>query len=157
MVGGATQDFSLANSTVSGSTATPGGTVSMDLYLSTDKTGTGTWAGKPGHAGCRRRLVHRLQLPPGDHRRGPDHAEQHLRVAQLQRKAPPRRHASVETTGLAAGCYRFNLRATARTAMASRSCTFQPVTFNVATTSSNGCYVDIIGFAVFEVTDVGAN
>ncbi len=33
----------------------------------------------------------------------------------------------------------------------------QPVTFTVATSASNGSYVDIIGFAVFEVTDVSAN
>jgi hypothetical protein len=33
----------------------------------------------------------------------------------------------------------------------------QPITFTVSTTSSSGSYVDIIGFAVFEVTDVDAN
>jgi hypothetical protein len=31
------------------------------------------------------------------------------------------------------------------------------VTFTVATSGSNGSYVDVIGFAVFKVTNVGAN
>jgi hypothetical protein len=33
----------------------------------------------------------------------------------------------------------------------------QPITFNVATSASSGSYVDIIGFAVFEVTTIDAN
>ena len=33
----------------------------------------------------------------------------------------------------------------------------QPITFTVATTASWRLYVDIIGFAVFEVTDINSN
>jgi hypothetical protein len=33
----------------------------------------------------------------------------------------------------------------------------QAITFTVATVASSGSYVDIIGFAVFEVTDISAN
>ena len=33
----------------------------------------------------------------------------------------------------------------------------QPITFTVATSASGGSYVDVIGFAVFQITDVAAN
>ena len=33
----------------------------------------------------------------------------------------------------------------------------QPITFTVASDASTGNYVDIIGFAVFQVTDLNAN
>ena len=33
----------------------------------------------------------------------------------------------------------------------------QPITFTVATSASSGSYVDIIGFGVFQITDINSN
>ncbi|HVM24458.1 MAG TPA: pilus assembly protein TadG-related protein [Candidatus Limnocylindrales bacterium] len=64
---------------------------------------------------------------------------------------------TISTAGLAQGCYQFTVRATGTNG------DNQPVTrlavmrFTVATTSSSGQYVDIIGFGVFEVMGTTAN
>jgi hypothetical protein len=64
---------------------------------------------------------------------------------------------SISTVGLAAGCYRFNLRASGTNGDGQPVIHIQPITFTVATASSGGTYVDIIGFAVFEVATIDAN
>ena len=64
---------------------------------------------------------------------------------------------SVNSFGLAAGCYRFDVRATGTNGAGQPVTHLQPVTFTVATSTSSGSYVDIIGFAAFEITDLNAN
>ena len=64
---------------------------------------------------------------------------------------------SVSTVGLAAGCYRFNVRATGLNGDGQPVIHLQPITFTVATTANSGSYVDIIGFAVFKITDIDSN
>jgi len=64
---------------------------------------------------------------------------------------------TISTVGLAPGCYRFDIRGTGTNGDAQPVTHVQPVTFTVATAASGGSYVDVIGFAVFEVTDVNAN
>jgi hypothetical protein len=64
---------------------------------------------------------------------------------------------SINSVGLAPGCYRFNVRAYGTNGDGQPVVHIQPITFTVATTQSGGSYVDIIGFAVFEVTDLNAN
>jgi len=64
---------------------------------------------------------------------------------------------TVSTVGLAPGCYRFDVRATGMNGDGQPVTHLQPITITVATTAAGGSYVDIIGFAVFEVNGLNAN
>jgi hypothetical protein len=64
---------------------------------------------------------------------------------------------TINSVGLAPGCYKFNVRAYGTNGDGQPVVHLQPITFTVATTSSNGSYVDVIGFAVFEVTGSDSN
>src|SRR5438128_5728500 len=63
----------------------------------------------------------------------------------------------INAAGFAAGCYRFDLRGSGTNGDGQPVTHLQPITFTVATSSSSGSYVDIIGFAVFEITAYDAN
>ncbi len=157
LVGGATHDFSLANSTVTGSTASMGGTVSMDLYVSTTTANGTKWGTtnpvalsydtdsftdcslNPASIGTGQITLSNASVVPSSSGDGA--------LSTL----------SINTGGLAAGCYRFNVRAFGTNSAGQPVVHVMPVTFTVATSASSGSYVDIIGFEVFEVTDVGAN
>jgi len=64
---------------------------------------------------------------------------------------------SISSVGLAPGCYRFILRAYGTNGDGQPVVHLQPVTFTVASTEDSGAYVDLIGFAVFEVTGLDSN
>jgi hypothetical protein len=64
---------------------------------------------------------------------------------------------TINTAGLGQGCYLFNVRGTGTNSNGQPVTHIETVRFTVATTSSSGQYVDIIGFAVFHVDAVGAN
>ena len=64
---------------------------------------------------------------------------------------------TINTLGLASGCYQFVLRGTGINGDGQPVTKLQTVRFTVASTTSSGEYVDIIGFTVFEVTDITAN
>jgi hypothetical protein len=64
---------------------------------------------------------------------------------------------SISSVGLAPGCYRLIVRAYGTNGDGQPVVHLLPITFTVATTASNGSYVDIIGFAVFEVTGIDSN
>ena len=156
-VGGATEDFSFENSTVSGSTATLGGSVAMDLYVST-KSGSGGWSGGPVTLGIDAGSFTDCSFNDvGGIGAGQITLSGTSVTPSSANNPPPTATLSVDTTGLAAGCYRFNVRGYGTNSAGQPVVHVQPVTFTVATSASNGSYVDIIGFAVFEVTDVGAN
>lgn len=157
-VAGATRDFSLANSTVSGSAASLGGTVSLATYVSTTSASTTKW-GSTGSAVA-------LSYDPASF------TDCSLGAATIgagqitfsSGSVTPTSSGngalstlSISTVGLAAGCYRFDVRATGTNGDSQPVTHLQPVTFTVATATSTGSYVDIIGFAVFEVTDLNAN
>jgi hypothetical protein len=158
LVGGAKRDFSLVNSTVSGSTPSMGGTVSLAIYVSTTSANTTKW----GNTGSAVALSH----DPASF------SDCSLGVAAIGAGQITFSDASVtpsstgsgalstmsiSTVGLAPGCYRFDVRATGTNGDDQPVTHLQPVTFTVATASSTGSYVDIIGFAVFQVTDLNAN
>jgi TRAP-type uncharacterized transport system substrate-binding protein len=63
----------------------------------------------------------------------------------------------VSTVGLATGCYKFNVRGTGTNGSGQRVVHIQPITIYVATSASSGTYVEIIGFAVFQVTYLDSN
>jgi hypothetical protein len=58
---------------------------------------------------------------------------------------------------MAQGCYLFTIRAHGINGDGQPITRLQRVRFTVATTTSNGQYVDIIGFAVFQVDTVISN
>jgi hypothetical protein len=156
-IGGAVRDFSLANSTVSGSTATLGGTVTMPLYVSTTTATTTKWS-----TGS----VVSLSYDPAsftDCSLGPASIGAGQITFSASTVTPSASGLgalstmSVSSFGLSPGCYRFDVRATGTNGAGQPVTHLQPVTFTVATTTSSGSYVDIIGFAVFEITDLNAN
>ena len=64
---------------------------------------------------------------------------------------------TINTAGLTQGCYLFTLRAHGINSNGQPVTHLETVRFTVATTSSSGQYVDIIGFAVFQVDAIGSN
>jgi hypothetical protein len=64
---------------------------------------------------------------------------------------------TINSVGLAPGCYNFNVRGHGTNGAGQPVVHVQPITFTVATTPSGGSYVDITGFSVFEVTGMDAN
>jgi len=157
-VGGAVRDFSLVNSTLSGRTDILGGSISLPIYVSTTSA-TGTKWGSTGSAvalsydtasftDC---SLNPATIGPGQITLSDPS------VTPTASGSGALSTLSISTVGLAAGCYRFNLRATGTNGDGQPVVHVQPITFTVATSTSNGSYVDIIGFAVFQVTTVGAN
>ena len=158
MVGGALKDFSLANSTVSGSTPSLGGTVSMDLYVSTTAATTTRW----GSLGSAVTLAYDpasftdCSLAPATIGAG-QITFSNTSVTPSASGNGALSTLSISTVGLAPGCYRFDVRATGTNGAGQPVTHLQPVTFTVATVASSGSYVDIIGFSVFQITDLNAN
>ena len=64
---------------------------------------------------------------------------------------------TINTAGLAQGCYMFTIRASGVNSNAQPVSHLATVRITVATTSSSGQYVDVIGFAVFQVDAIGSN
>ncbi len=64
---------------------------------------------------------------------------------------------TINTAGLAQGCYLFTVRATGTNGDGQPVTHLQTVRFTVATTESSGQYVDIIGFGVFQVDTITSN
>ena len=156
-VGGATHDFSFENSTVSGTTSLLGGTVSMDLYVSTTNGSTTKWGttnpvtlvvDANSFTDC---SFNAASIAPGQITLSTSS------VVPTSSGNGALSTLSVNTSGLAAGCYRFDVRGYGTNSAGEPVVHIQPVTFTVATSASNGSYVDIIGFAVFEVTYLDAN
>ena len=157
-VGGAVRDFSLANSTTSATIAAMGGTASIPIYVSTtsasaDQVGRRRQRGDAGR-GCR--LLHRLlATAPATIGAG----QLTLSVAAVTPTSSGSGALStltINSVGLAPGCYRFNVRAYGTNGDGQPVVHIQPITFTVATTASGGSYVDVIGFAVFQITDITA-
>jgi hypothetical protein len=157
-VGGAVRDFSLANSTTSTTIAAVGGTGSVPIYVSTTSASTTRW-GSGGSAVT-------LGVDPGSFT-DCALAPATIGAGQLTLSSTaliPTASGSgalstltIDTVGLTPGCYRFNVRGYGTNADGQPVIHIQPITFTVATTSSEGTYVDVIGFSVFEVTAFDAN
>ena len=151
-VGGATRDFSLANSTVLGHSAQTNGTINLPIYVSTAAGGTPAWGGTGTNVSL---SVDADSLPPG------------MGVGQVTFSASSVRPSasgsgalstlSINTSGLSAGFYTFNLRATGTNGAGQPVTHIQPIEFTVATQTGEGIYVDIIGFVVLRVAGITAN
>jgi hypothetical protein len=64
---------------------------------------------------------------------------------------------TINTSGLSQGCYLFTLRAHGTNSDGQPVTHLETVRFTVAASTGSGQYVDIIGFAVFEIDAVGSN
>jgi len=157
-VGGAVRDFSLGNSTTNGTIATMGGSTTMPIYVSTTNANATKW----GAAGS----VVSLSVDGGSFT---DCSLNPAAIGAGQLTMSPTTVTptasgsgalstlSISSVGLAPNCYRFIVRAYGTNGDGQPVIHLLPVTFTVATTASNGSYVDITGFAVFEVTGMDSN
>jgi hypothetical protein len=64
---------------------------------------------------------------------------------------------TINTSGLAQGCYLFTIRASGTNSDGQPITHLETARFTVATTAASGQYVDIIGFAVFQIDAMGGN
>jgi len=157
-VGGAVRDFSLINSTTIGTIAAMGGSTTLPIYVSTTNANATKW-GATGSAvtlsvdagsftDC---SLNPAAIGPGQLTLSP------TSVTPTSAGSGALSTLSISSVGLAPGCYRFVVRAYGTNGDGQPVIHLQPITFTVATTASNGSYVDITGFAVFEVTSMDAN
>jgi Putative Flp pilus-assembly TadE/G-like len=157
-VGGAVRDFSLSNSTTNGSAATLGASISMPIYVSTTNAAATKW-GPTGTAvaltvddgsftDC---SLAAASIGPGQITLSP------TSVTPSSSGQGALSTLQISTVGLAPGCYRFDVRARGTNGAAQPVTHLLPITFQVATATSSGEYVDIIGFATFEITDITSN
>jgi hypothetical protein len=157
-VGGAVRDFSLGNSTTNGTIAAMGGSTSLPIYVSTTTASATKW-GTGGSAvtlgvdaspftDC---SLNPAAIGPGQLTLSP------TSVTPTSSGSGALSTLSISSVGLAPGCYRLVVRAYGTNGDGQPVVHLLPITFTVATTASNGSYVDIIGFAVFEVTGIDSN
>lgn len=158
-----TREFSLVQSVLTGETASLNGVISLPVVVSTTSASSTKWAGGAG-----------LETPvtlSWDTTSFTDCSldPQPLGMASISVSPssvtpapsgpndPADATLTINTLGLASGCYQFVLRGTGTNGDGQPVTKLQTVRFTVATTTSSGEYVDIIGFTVFEVTDITAN
>ncbi|MGH2489262.1 MAG: hypothetical protein ACRDFR_06580, partial [Candidatus Limnocylindria bacterium] len=157
-IGGAVRDFSLGNSTTSASIPSMGGTASLPLYLSTPGGAATRW-GATGTAvslsvdsasftDC---ALGPATINPGQLTISP------ASVTPTSGGQGSLATLTIDSFGLGQGCYMFVVRAKGTNGDGQPVTHLLPITFTVATESSGGQYVDIIGFAVFEITNLDAN
>ena len=157
-VGGAVRDFSLGNSTTSLVIPSVGGSGSVPIYVSTSNASATRW-GATGSAvtlavddasftDC---SLDPATIAPGQLTVSP------TSVTPTSSGSGALSTLTINSVGLAPGCYRFNVRANGTNGDGQPVVHIQPITFTVATTSTTGSYVDVIGFGVFEVTSMDSN
>jgi hypothetical protein len=157
------REFSLGQSILSGETASLNGTIDLPLVVSTTSAAATKWAGASP-----------LETPVTLSWDPDSFTDCSLNAASLGMGSigistptvtpapsgpndPPDATLTINTLGLASGCYEFVLRGTGINGDGQPVTKLQKVRFTVATTTSSGEYVDIIGFTVFEITDITAN
>ncbi len=157
LIGGAKRDFSLGNSVTAGQTSTIGGSISMDLYVSTAKASDASNWGGTGTAVT-------LSVDPDSLPAGmavsPSFSSSTVMPSVVSKPSNPFGTKSVLTInsgGLAAGTHTFIVRAKGTNGAGQPVTHLLPIVFSVVNEPSGGSYVDITGFAVFEVTEVTAN
>ena len=150
--GGATRDFSLANSTTTGHAAAAGNAISLPIYVSTAASGTTAWGSAGGAV--------QLSIDAGTLPASLVPSQVALSPASVTPSSSGSGALStltIDTAGLSPGYYTFNLRATGTNGDTQPVTHVQPISFTVVNQPSNGSYVDIIGFSIFRVTALGAN
>jgi Flp pilus assembly protein TadG len=154
-----TRDFSLDNSVLDGSTATLGGTITLPLRVSTGN-GTANWGSGPATEtnvaiSWDTDTLTSCSLTPASLGMGT--------IGFSSASATPTTGTgtavtlTINTAGLTQGCYLFTIRGHGVNSNGQPVTHLETVRFTVATTASSGQYVDIIGFAVFQIDAVGTN
>ena len=150
-IGGATRDFGLENSTLSGSTDVLGGAMALEVKVRNKSWGGGavtlSW-----DAGSLTDCLLNPVAPPGGMTVGFSSST----VSPGSGQGTPST-MNVDTDGLASGCYKFAVRARGINGSSQPVTHLAVATIYVASEPSDGSYVDIIGFAMFEVAAVDAN
>jgi Flp pilus assembly protein TadG len=154
-----TRDFSLVNSVLDGSTASLGGTISLPLRVSTGSSTTNWGSGPAAETNVALSwdtdTLTTCSLAPASLGMGT--------IGFSSTSVTPTTGTgtavtlSINTSGLAQGCYLFTIRGHGVNSNGQPVTHLATVRFTVATTSSSGQYVDVIGFAVFHVDAVGSN
>jgi len=157
-IGGAVRDFSLGNSTTSASVASMGDTASLSIYVSTTSAAATRWGAtgsdvalsvdSASFTDC---ALAPAAINPGQLAISP------ASVTPTSGGNGSLATLTIDSLGLGPGCYTFVVRAQGTNGDGQPVTHLLPITFTVATESSGGQYVDIIGFAVFEITNLDAN
>lgn len=150
-----TRDFSLVNSILDGSTPTLGGTISMPIYVNTTSASSTRWNGgavalswdAASFTDCSLNTTSLGSASIGFSASSVTPTTGTGALSTL----------TINTTGLGQGCYMFTLRAHGTNGDGQPVTHLQQIRFTVATTTSSGQYVDIIGFAVFQIDGITAN
>jgi len=157
-IGGAVRDFSLTNSVTSGDIPSLGGSTSLDLYVSTTNAAPTRWgatgtavslsvdAGSFSDCGFGAASINpgQLTISPAS-----------VTPSASGNGAPAT--LTINSLGLSPGCYAFVVRGTGTNGAGQPVTHLLPITFTVATEPGGGQYVDVIGFAVFDIANVDAN
>lgn len=157
-----TRDFSLVNSVLDGSTAALNGTITMPIYVMRTSAAATRWDGGPS-----------IETPvtlswdtASFSDCGMDSTVETIGIGSIGFSATsvtPTTNPgtlstlTINTNGLTQGCYLFTVRAEGTNGDGQPVTHLATVRFTVASTESSGQYVDIIGFAVFQVSQITAN
>jgi Flp pilus assembly protein TadG len=154
-----TRDFSFANSVLDGSTTTLGGTIALPLRVSTGN-GTTNWGSGPAaetnvSLSWDTDTLTTCSLQP--HPLGMGTIGFSSASVAPTTGTGTAVTVTINTAGLTQGCYLFTIRGHGINSNGQPVTHLATVRFTVATTTSSGQYVDIIGFAVFQVDAIGTN
>lgn len=150
-IGGATRDFGLENSALSGSTDVLGGAMTLQVKVRNKSWGGGAVGLSWDTGSLTDCLLNPVTAPAG------------MTVGFSATSVSPGggqgtpSTVTVDTDGLASGCYKFNIRARGTNGSSQPVTHLAVATIYVVEQPSEGEYVDIIGFAMFEVTDIDSN
>jgi hypothetical protein len=154
-----TRDFSLVNSMLDGSAAVLGGTINLPLAVSTG-SGTVNWGAGPSAETAvgltwDPTSLTTCSLAPASLAMGSIGFSASSVMPATGTGAPST--LTINTSGMSAGCYLFTLRAHGTNSDGQPVTHLATVRFTVATSTGSGQYVDVIGFAVFEIDGIGSN
>ena len=154
-VGGATRGFHLLNSTLSASAASYGETVTYTIRVRNDNWSTGSPATEVALSWDPNSLSDCI-LNPIAPPAGMTVSFSATSVTPGNGQGTPST-MTVDTDGLASGCYMFTVRAHATNSDGQPVTRLANATLYVASEPTEGEYVEIIGFAAFEIETVGSN
>ena len=154
----ATRDFSLEESVLDGSTGSLGGIITLPIHVSSTSAAGTKWDGAsetPVALSWDTDSFTDCSLDPASLGFGS--------IVFSSGSVMPATGTgalstmTINTGGLSQGCYMFTLRAHGTNGDGQPVTHLAQVRFTVATTESTGQYVDIIGFAVFQIDTITAN
>lgn len=158
-IGTVARQFSIGGSVLDGATETLGGTINLPINVSTG-TGASAWDDGTGTATPVSLSWDTGSLTDCSHNPKPLGTGS---ITFSSSSVTPTSGAGTSSTltiqsgSLASGCYLFRLRAQGVNADGEPVVRIEHVQFTVAATTGPSEYVDIIGFAVFELTDLSSN